>query len=295
MQAARVFRTTACCMATFVLATILGMTMVTVNIVAINRPVPAVGRSHSSVAANASAGSRLDELPLSPEQHRQSSPWLVDHKRNRDMLGMVVLNTPPGYPLWGHLSVDNKQAYADRHGYGMYFQTSVLDQSRPPAWSKIIALQHLIRQGQHKWLWSLDMDTVITNYNKTVTDLIDDRYDLIVARDCNDINTGSFLIKASNWSLGFLEEVYKHEHAQPREWWENAAIIEVLKDERFEAKTHVKLISQKLLNSYHPVICGENNFAATWEEGDLVIHFPSLTRWEGFPDMFKEYCEKVIQ
>ncbi|KAI8925302.1 hypothetical protein BC831DRAFT_505045 [Entophlyctis helioformis] len=244
-------------------------------------PAAAPAAANASVSTPSMQPSPSSPLPATSTPNlassKPSSPFTAaERKQNHDLLGMVVLNTPPGYPLWGHLSVQNKQAYADRHGYGLHFQTTVLDETRHPAWSKIIAMQNLMRQGQHKWLWSLDMDTIITNHSKKIGDLVDDKYDIIISHDCNAYNTGSFLIKASNWSLGFLENVYKRKDAQPAAWWENAAVIEefeAIGDLKF--RKHVKVVPQRQLNSYLPSICHFTE-VSSWVAGDLLLHFPGL-------------------
>jgi galactosyl transferase GMA12/MNN10 family len=38
------------------------------------------------------------------------------------------------------LSASNKERYARKHGYQLYFETKRIDDTRPPAWSKVPAL-----------------------------------------------------------------------------------------------------------------------------------------------------------
>lgn len=47
------------------------------------------------------------------------------------------------------------------------------------------------------------------NFSIEIESIIDDSFDLIVTKDPNGINTGIFLIRNSEWSINFLEEVWK--------------------------------------------------------------------------------------
>jgi hypothetical protein len=58
------------------------------------------------------------------------------------------------------LTWKNKQDYADKHGYHLYNESDMLDQSRPPSWSKIVAVERLLREENCTWVFWLDADTV---------------------------------------------------------------------------------------------------------------------------------------
>jgi hypothetical protein len=64
-----------------------------------------------------------------------------------------------------------------------------------------------------------------------------------------------------------------------------------------EKLKRVKWIKQKEINAYrdYPSICSpekEKDFPI-WTPGDLVIHFPGHSKWDGFPKMLQEYNSKV--
>jgi hypothetical protein len=58
------------------------------------------------------------------------------------------------------LTWKNKQDYADKHGYHLYNESDMLDKSRPPSWSKIVAVERLLREENCTWVFWLDADTV---------------------------------------------------------------------------------------------------------------------------------------
>lgn len=66
--------------------------------------------------------------------------------------------------------VANHEAYCKRHGYTMILANNVLDPSRPPAWSKIRAVQQQL--PKFDYVVYIDMDVVIMNPDVTIESFI---------------------------------------------------------------------------------------------------------------------------
>nr|KAJ3420834.1 hypothetical protein HK105_005165 [Polyrhizophydium stewartii] len=235
---------------------------------------------------------QVAELQAAVAAAERKAEAATQRAANYDTLALLVVNAPPGYPLWGPQSVENKYQYARRHGYGFLLENGLLNTSRPAAWTKVKALQTHMRMGHHKWLWSIDMDAVITNFSIEAHKLLDDRFDVIVSPDCNVLNTGSIFFKASEWSLQFLQRIWEREFDEPRAWWENAAFVN-LHNEDEEVRRHVKVVEQRAINAYPPIIC--NRESSNWQPGDFVIHYPSLSHSEGFPEMIKQKIKEAAE
>jgi galactosyl transferase GMA12/MNN10 family len=70
-----------------------------------------------------------------------------------------------------NLTMSNKQAYVDRRAnYYLFDGSHLIDTSRPPAWTKVLALQYLLGDTNHHpdtprcdWIVWMDADTVIMN------------------------------------------------------------------------------------------------------------------------------------
>lgn len=73
-------------------------------------------------------------------------------------------------------------------------------------WTKITGLLQLMFENDHEWFWALDLDTMIMDGDFPVDELTDDGFDLVVNRDCNWFNAGSFLIRNNEWTRNFLME-----------------------------------------------------------------------------------------
>jgi hypothetical protein len=112
-------------------------------------------------------------------------------------------------------SVENKKSYAALHGYEVIVvHGDSIESTRPPAWSKFIALkQYLV---QFDYLIFFDVDTIIMNDEITLESLAA-RGDLIISEDWNGLNTGVFMLKNCEWSLWLLEEA----------WGEKVSVIHI--------------------------------------------------------------------
>jgi galactosyl transferase GMA12/MNN10 family len=120
----------------------------------------------------------------------------------------------------GGLLRDNHVRYTDRHGYQYTYREKPVDPTRPPAWSKIRAVQEeLMTPGRGcEWVMWLDADAVIMNSTIPVESLLrlaEPDADLIVTPDRRfGVSSGVWLIKNSDWSKRFLEE-----------WWNMRSFV----------------------------------------------------------------------
>jgi hypothetical protein len=122
---------------------------------------------------------------------------------NQKRLGILTIHTPEYYK-WSPLAIKNKIDYANKHNYRFYVEHGKSD-NRHPVWSKISSLIQRMTEESHEWYWALDLDTVIMNFTIPADIYLDDKYDVIVVKDCNGYNAGSFFIKNSEWSLSYLK------------------------------------------------------------------------------------------
>lgn len=169
----------------------------------------------------------------------------------------------------GKYSDRNKKQYSVKHGYDFIVYHKVLDKTRPPAWSKILALLNHLKD--YDWLYWSDADSLIMNMAIKLESLIDNNFNMIISRevDCRNLNTGSFLIKNCIWSEKLLQRVYKQSNFINHRWWEQAALQFVFEqDPSLLAK--VKVLHQRALNSHLLFGQAPEGF---FKDGDFVLHF----------------------
>jgi galactosyl transferase GMA12/MNN10 family len=119
------------------------------------------------------------------------------------------------------LTWPNHKEYARKQGYTIRDQSRLLDPSRPPAWSKIRAVQAMMNEPfKCEWVLWLDADVVIMDSYRLVESLIphdatSSDIDLIVTTDRRfTANSGVWLMRNSAWSRQFLED-----------WWNSKSFV----------------------------------------------------------------------
>ena len=180
----------------------------------------------------------------------------------------------------GAITGPNKAAYCQAHGYDWLPQDTGFIADRPVAWSKI----HFLRQilPRYDWVMWSDADSLITNPAISLGTLVDQPADLLITRDQNGVNTGSFLIRNSPWSRRFLDQAWEIPStpgykARYELWtdrmWENRAFLILLG--LHECRRHSRILPQRSLNSYPPELTAAGPDSAH-RPGDFVIHLPGI-------------------
>ncbi|KAG0030344.1 hypothetical protein BGZ81_002779 [Podila clonocystis] len=175
-------------------------------------------------------------------------------------------------------SADNKRAYAKRHGYDFVARSAEFAQEdfrgRKLVWGKIGAIQKTL--PHYKWLLWMDMDAIVANIDKDVRDIIrlaeetsereDTEISMIVARPIKDkmLNAGVMLIKNTDWSRRFFNEVQRRKGWYRRSpSFEQGAIWEVMQEDRWKSGYHLFDKDDRTMNT----------FPKYYDNGDFIIHF----------------------
>ena len=114
---------------------------------------------------------------------------------------------------YDYISFSNKHKYASKHGYDLIWD---FDPTRDwlKVWDKLNISRDAITaslsgQRAYEWVWMLDFDTLITNSSIRLEDVVEQSLsfaesegkargdvDLILTRDCEPLNLGSFFVRA---------------------------------------------------------------------------------------------------
>ncbi|KAF9280362.1 hypothetical protein BGZ74_002623 [Mortierella antarctica] len=175
-------------------------------------------------------------------------------------------------------SAENKRAYAKRQGYDFVARSAEFAQEefrgRRLVWGKIGAIQKVL--PHYEWLLWMDMDAIVADIDKDVRDIIrkaeeasereDAEISMIVSRPLKDkmLNAGVMLIKNTDWSRRFFNEVQRRKgwyHRSPS--YEQGAIWEVMQEDRW--KSGYLLFDR----DDHTM----NTFPKYYDDGDFIIHF----------------------
>jgi mannan polymerase II complex MNN10 subunit len=144
--------------------------------------------------------------------------------------------------------------------------------------------ERLIKTGKYDWIWWLDFDTLITNTDIKVTDIIEDELknvtnpgeiDYMFTHDCNGFNAGSFLIRGHERSLKFLRDswdIHDKAKADDVQMSEQDSTVKLMKDDKASA-ARVHVVPQWKLNAFPLEIPCFDGDKRVWEHGTFILHF----------------------
>lgn len=222
---------------------------------------------------------------------RHDSTNVSDVPESRDKIALLhMVNDVWFFRDLAEISLRNKRRYAQRHGYEMVVhspqETSALWEAtecgagsvkrggkcyrtasfeldkRAPTFGKIkLALAACVGRDGYWLLWS-DADALVVNQAKSLLDIVDDAYDLIVAHDWFMINAGVMLFKCSPWTKTFLQRVYNAREFDKATALDQSAFNSFFTGDA-EVKKHVKNVPKWLINTY----------TEEYNPGDFIVHF----------------------
>jgi len=176
--------------------------------------------------------------------------------------------------------LNNKEQYALHHGYLAIPKVNNFSKEAIHFDKFSHILETFNNNPRLAWIWWLDNDAMITNFNLRIEDVIDDSYDIIMTTDLASLNTGSFLIKNSENSRVWLEDMLskRRDYINDKKWFDQQCVI----DTYVSYKDIIKLIPQRTMNSYDyrmynvdsTDMLGNNG---QWQPGDWVVHWPGLS------------------
>jgi mannan polymerase II complex MNN10 subunit len=226
--------------------------------------------------------------------------------RCRDFDGVAALTFP------------NLQIYATQHGYEFFDASALIDTSRPPAWSKIKAVQYLMGQQKHHqqaqqlcdWVFWIDADIVVMNSTVNIESFLpahNSNIDLLVTMDRRlTANSGAWLIRNSAWSRDFLDT-----------WWnmrtwvrepglslsgDNAAFGHLIENYSSEGpSSRIKMVPRCTFNSF-AVFVKEGSSTADeknqdwylsenyYHHGDFMAHASGVDQKKNCVEMLLQYA-----
>lgn len=150
------------------------------------------------------------EKPIADGKY--SCKYLLDTKKynkgyreEKARIGIVTFQVGME-PEMVSLSIENKKMYCDRHGYDLLWVDNEIENSRPAAWSKYLILRKYL--DEYDYLLWIDMDALIANFSIRIEDFLQPERDIYISYDENDINTGVFILRSTDWTKQFLVDCY---------------------------------------------------------------------------------------
>jgi ubiquinone/menaquinone biosynthesis C-methylase UbiE len=123
---------------------------------------------------------------------------------------------------YGHYAEAVNKKYCEDKGYIYYCEkddakiNNILE-GRSPTWYKPKLIEDVFEKYNPEYILFMDIDAVISNFNKDIEEFIDENYNLVFTEDMSNhsvINAGIFIIKNTEWSKNFLKI-----------WWNSVQIF----------------------------------------------------------------------
>jgi hypothetical protein len=197
---------------------------------------------------------------------------------------IVTAHTENYLPLSQITWDQNKKLYAEHHGY----DAVALTEFKYPelffvGFARTELIIELLESGKYEWVHACGCDTMITNFNIKLEDLVDNDYDFIIATDCFNINNDSFLARATPTTINWLKEVVaRREEYRVSKWYDQQAMIDTIE----MMGDRIKFVPQRQINSYDydqypgsvPHVYKKDLFGndGQWAPGDFLIHWPGI-------------------
>ena len=209
---------------------------------------------------------------------------------------IVSLNNEVYQPLADKTWRQNKLLYAQRHNYAAVckskdFYDVVI------GFEKIWFIRDLLKNSDLEWIWWTGCDTLVTNMNIKIEDVVDNNYHFIIASDCNGLNADSFFVRNSPEGRAYIQMIIDHYPLyQHHGWAEQQVMIDTLDKYR----DIIKILPQREINAYdyglYPHCKPFDLFGndGQWKKGDWHMHWPG-TSLDHRLQLADYYLNEVVQ
>tara|TARA_B100000700_G_scaffold140250_1_gene156301 strand:- start:5475 stop:6281 length:807 start_codon:yes stop_codon:yes gene_type:complete len=143
----------------------------------------------------------------------------------------------------GNKTKETFKKYAKINDYN--FEDIIMPKTgRPPAWNKIRILIEEMKKKKYEYLMWIDADAFFNNYNIDISNEIEEDKEIYMVKHYCEvhkgsiyentkltilrINTGVLLMKISDHNLNFLQKVWNKKEYINHQWWEQAAIMDIM-------------------------------------------------------------------
>jgi hypothetical protein len=179
----------------------------------------------------------------------------------------------------------NKKLYAQQHGYDAITKTDNWKYGDPKliSFERTELIIELLESGKYDWVHAVGCDTMITNFNIRLEDLVDNDSHFIIAMDCYNINNDSFLARNTPECINWLKHtVSLREKYANHPWYDQQSMIDTIE----EIAPYMRIVPQRELNSYdydeYPGLIPHiykkdlSGNDGQWQAGDFLIHWPAV-------------------
>lgn len=148
----------------------------------------------------------------------------------------------------------NRALEADVYGYEYCEYSHKLEDSRDVAWSKVLAIQELLRQGRQNIVW-MDADAYFVAL-KPFADITGPYFgegrDMVFTDDLEGrpINSGVVVMRNTEWTVSFWQHIWTDfPEAVHHVFWEQRAIVLYRQRKPVDFAAHTAIVPHRLMNN----------------------------------------------
>ena len=199
----------------------------------------------------------------------------------------------------------NCREYCEKHNYDCHIKKDNFGLEHL-GFEKIRLLLELLKTDKYDWLYWRGADTLITNFQVKLENLIDENYHFLISLDVHGINSDSLFIKNSPQGIKILENILSYAGNAPEE--------QIVIRHIYESNQHlIKLVPQKFMNSYDYSLYlsqepwnvygvqpesipnqDQLGYYGNWDIGDFLLHWPGI-RNDKRIELAKHYTTQIIK
>ena len=157
---------------------------------------------------------------------------------------------------YGDINYEINKKYCDKNNIELIRCNERRYSNRHPAWERIPLILKYINDYDYV-IW-IDADAFFYNDANNIVDIINDNinYNFIFSNDYgnNNINTGVYIVKNSQYSIDFLtrwlydEDLYKN-NKHPY-WWDQGVLIEIFNQNILDIKNNCIIVDYGVLQHF---------------------------------------------
>ncbi|KAI5367840.1 Putative glycosyltransferase 34, nucleotide-diphospho-sugar transferase [Septoria linicola] len=188
------------------------------------------------------------------------------------------------------LVISNKNLYAAKQSYDIVWDFERNDKYGKD-WDRLTSMEKIIKaklrgENDYEWIWWTDYDLIITNSSITLENVVDgalarienkahrSEIDIIMTPDCFPMNSGSLLVRTTQWSLDWIREMWRQGEIETPESGKRSlqdCLGDMVKEDTNNINRKGTFVKQYEMNAFPPEIkCHEDG--REWQKGDFVIH-----------------------
>ena len=190
--------------------------------------------------------------------------------------------------LYGPIGENSWRTYAKRHQYDFVCCRKYPEDLGYPAWQKLRVI--LENMGSHDWIFWTDIDSVVTNADVKLEDLIDPTCMMVVSKDwgpshLSPWSSGHMLLHDGEETKLFLREAQKFEEYKNESAWDQSAMQHLCATDR-QWEGRIKILKARVMNSVPRDAAPAEE---PWEPGDFLVHITGWVTQEGKIPLMGKY------